>query len=204
MCIYNFFEENMILTAITGSIGCGKTTLSDILRGQGYLVYDIDKWVKYIYYNKDFLEIIRSYFPEAFCNNIFNKKILRDVVFNNPQKLKILESLIHPFLERKMRKIIRTNKNDGLVFVDIALLFEMKWDKYFDFIILADVDKQTQKERVMKRDNISAEDFDKIDKIQMPMEDKREKVDFIINTGVSKNKLNKSILDIVEVLRGYE
>ena len=194
----------MILTAITGSIGCGKTTLSDILRGQGYLVYDIDKWVKYLYYNKNFLEVIKQNFPEVFDNNAFNKRKLRDIVFSNPKKLKVLENLIHPFLEQRMRKIIRESNNNGLVFVDIALLFEMEWDKYFDFIILADVDKQTQKERVMKRDNISAEDFDKIDKIQMPMEDKREKVDFIINTGVSKNKLNKSVLEIVEVLQGYE
>ena len=194
----------MILTAITGSIGCGKTTISDILRKQGYLVYDIDKWVKYIYYNKDFLEIIKKQFPETFDNGNFNKRKLRDIVFSNPQKLKILEGLIHPFLKNKMRKIIRKNKNKGLIFVDIALLFEMAWDKYVDFIILADVDKQTQKERVMKRDNISAEDFEKIDRIQMPMKDKREKVDFIINTGVDIKKLNKSVLDVVEVLAEYE
>ena len=194
----------MIFTAITGSIGCGKTTISDILRKQGFLVYDIDKWVKYIYYNNDFLEIIKKYFPETFTNNVFNKRVLRDIVFSNPEKLKILEGLIHPFLRNKVRKIIRKNKNKGLVFVDIALLFEMEWDKYFDFIILADVDKNIQKERVMKRDNISAEDFEKIDKIQMPMEDKREMVDFIINTGVDRNKLNKSVLEVVEVLQGYE
>jgi len=194
----------MIFTAITGSIGCGKTTISDILRKQGFLVYDIDKWVKYIYYNNDFLEIIKKYFPETFTNNVFNKRVLRDIVFSNPEKLKILEGLIHPFLRNKVRKIIRKNKNEGLVFVDIALLFEMEWDKYFDFIILADVDKNIQKERVMKRDNISAEDFEKIDKIQMPMEDKREMVDFIINTGVDRNKLNKSVLEVVEVLQGYE
>ena len=194
----------MIFTAITGSIGCGKTTISDILRKQGFLVYDIDKWVKYIYYNNDFLEIIKKYFPETFTSNVFNKRVLRDIVFSNPEKLKILEGLIHPFLRNKVRKIIRKNKNEGLVFVDIALLFEMEWDKYFDFIILADVDKNIQKERVMKRDNISAEDFEKIDKIQMPMEDKREMVDFIINTGVDRNKLNKSVLEVVEVLQGYE
>ena len=194
----------MIFTAITGSIGCGKTTISDILRKQGFLVYDIDKWVKYIYYNNDFLEIIKKYFPETFTNNVFNKRVLRDIVFSNPEKLKILEGLIHPFLRNKVRKIIRKNKNEGLVFVDIALLFEMEWDKYFDFIILADVDKNIQKERVMKRDNISAEDFEKIDKIQMSMEDKREMVDFIINTGVDRNKLNKSVLEVVEVLQGYE
>lgn len=194
----------MILTAITGSIGCGKTTISSMLRDNGFLVYDIDKWVKYLYYKKEFLFIVKNYFPEVFEKGVFDKRKLRNIVFNDSQKLKILENLIHPFLKDRLRRIIRKSKNEGLVFVDVALLFEMKWDKYFDFIVLADVDKEIQKQRVMKRDNITASDFDKINDIQMSMDDKREKVDFIINTGVSLRKLNKSVLEIVEHLKGYE
>lgn len=198
------FEVDMILTAITGSIGCGKTTISNILRKNGFLVYDIDKWVKYLYYKKDFLEVIKEKFPEAFEKGEFNKKSLRKIVFDNPKKLKILESLIHPFLTQKLRKIIRTSKNKGLVFVDIALIFEKNWDKFFDFIILADVDKDTQRKRVMKRDNITAEDFDKIDCLQMSMEEKKEKVDFIINTDKTLNKLQADILSVLRILNGYE
>ena len=175
-----------------------------MLRDNGFLVYDIDKWVKYLYYKKEFLYVIKNYFPEVFENGIFDKRKLRNIVFNDSQKLKILEKLIHPFLKNKLRTIIRKNKDEGLVFVDVALLFEMKWEKYFDFIILADVDKKIQKQRVMKRDNISASDFDKINDIQMSMDDKREKVDFIVNTGVSLRKLNKSVLETVEYLKNYE
>ena len=194
----------MILTAITGSIGCGKTTISNILRKNGFLVYDIDKWVKYLYYKKDFLRVIKEKFPETFEDGIFNKRTLRTIVFDNPNKLKILEGLIHPFLTQKLRKIIRKSRDEGLVFVDIALLFEMKWDKFFDFIILADVDKDTQRKRVMKRDNITAEDFNKIDCLQMPMDEKKEKVDFIINTGESLNKLQADVLNVLGILKGYE
>lgn len=194
----------MIFTAITGSIGCGKTTISNILRKKGFLVYDIDKWVKYLYYKEDFLKVIKEKFPEAFEGNIFNKKTLRKIVFDNPDRLKVLENLIHPFLTKKLRKIIRTSRDEGLVFVDIALLFEMKWDKFFDFIILADVDKDTQRKRVMKRDNITAEDFDKIDCLQMSMDEKKERVDFVINTGKSLNKLQADILNVLEILNGYE
>lgn len=194
----------MILTAITGSIGCGKTTLANILREQGYLVYDIDKWVKYLYYNKDFLNVIKEHFPEAFENNIFNKRKLRTIVFDSPKKLKELESLIHPFLGKKLRHIIRTTKDEGLIFVDVALLYEMKWDKFFDYVILADVDEEIQKERVMKRDNISAEDFYKINKLQMPMAEKRKIVDFIINTGVDLSKLRREIFYIIERIDNNE
>jgi len=194
----------MILTAITGSIGCGKTTLANILREQGYLVYDIDKWVKYLYFDKRFLSIIQKFFPETFENNVFNKRKLRTIVFDNPMKLKELENLIHPFLGKKLRHIIRKSKNNGIVFVDVALLYEMNWNKYFNYVILADVDEKIQKERVMKRDNISEEDFYKINKLQMPMAEKRKKVDFIINTGVNIKKLRRELFYVIESIDDNE
>lgn len=190
----------MILTAITGSIGCGKTTISKVLRNLGFLVYDIDKWVKYLYYNKHFLDVIKIHFPEVFEDGLFNKRKLRTLVFDNVEKLRLLESLIHPFLTARLRKIIRCSKNEGLVFVDVALLFEMGWDKYFDYVILADVDYETQKLRVMKRDGITAEDFDKINNLQMPRAEKLQYVDFIINTDVSKNALRSALIRILEEL----
>lgn len=190
----------MKFVAITGSIGCGKTTISNILRAQGYLVYDIDKWVKLLYYKERFLDVVQQNFPQVFSNGIFNKRELRTLVFNNPNELKILEGIIHPILHKKLRKIIRKSKNSGVVFVDVALLFEMRWDKYFDYIILADVDKETQKQRVMKRDNISAEAFDKINNIQLSRDDKFDKVDFIIDTGVDLNKLRIEVVRVLEVL----
>ena len=55
----------MKLAAITGSIGCGKTTLSKIVRRLGYVVYDIDGWVRRLYYQKDFIKVIAAHFPEV-------------------------------------------------------------------------------------------------------------------------------------------
>lgn len=189
----------MIFAAITGSIGCGKTTISNILRKQGFLVYDIDKWVKLLYYKKDFLAVISKYFPEVFDENgIFNKRALRNLVFSNSDKLKILESLVHPFLTARLRRIIRQNRNNGIVFVDVALLYEMGWDKFFDYVVLADVEYEVQKLRVMKRDNVSAEDFEKINKVQMPQEEKRKKADFIVDTNASEGKLVQQLLCVIE------
>lgn len=191
----------MIFTAITGSIGCGKTTISDILRKFGYLVYDVDKWVKHLYYRKDFLKMIRAEFPQVFDGEVFDKRKLRTFVFDNPEKLKGLEMLIHPFLTRKLRKIIRKNNNEGIVFFDVALLYELGWDKFFDYVVLADVDYETQKLRVMARDKISAEDFDKINKLQMSREEKVPRSDFIIDTGVDINKLRKSVVNLLGELK---
>ena len=154
----------MIFVAITGSIGCGKTTVCNLLKKLGYQVFNADKWVKYLYYKKEFLDVILQKFPETFVNGEFDKRLLRSFVFENPDQLKILEGLIHPFLKKKLKKLIRKyrNETDGIVFFEAPLLFELKWEKFFDYVVVADVDYNIQKERVMMRDNISEEEFVKI------------------------------------------
>lgn len=191
----------MILTAITGSIGCGKTTIAHILRKQGYVVYDVDKWVRHLYYKKDFLDIVAKHFPQVFINGVLDKRKLRQLVFNENTKLKVLEGLIHPLLKQRLKRIIRRSKIDEIVFVDVALLYEMGWDKYFDCVVLADLCYEKQKERVIKRDNISAQDFDKINKLQMSRDEKAKKVDFIINTDTTEGGLMQQVLDVVRKIK---
>ena len=102
-----------------------------------------------------------------------------------------MERLIHPFLKKKIKKIInKFSRNTNVIFFDAALLFEKNWDIYCDYIIVADIDEEVQKQRVMKRDNISEADFYKIIKVQISQAEKRAYADFIINTGEPEN-INK-------------
>lgn len=194
----------MQIVAITGSIGCGKTTLAGLIRDMGYVVYDVDKWCRHLYFEDAFLEKIHNTFPQTFENAVFNKRKLRDLVFNDPKELKKLEALTHPFLKRKfLNTIHHYSKTDGIFFIDVAILFEMGWDKYCTYIILADTDYETQKQRVMTRDNITAEDFEKIIKVQMNNEDKKALCDKIINTNQSKGKLQSALLVMIEELKEW-
>lgn len=189
----------MKLAAITGSIGCGKTTLSKIVRRLGYVVYDIDGWVRRLYYQKDFIKVIAAYFPEVMEGEKVNKRKLRNLVFGDNARLKVLESLIHPFLKQTLMNVCRRNaRRADLFFMDVALLFEMGWDKYCDYIVVADVDYETQKMRVMRRDNISAADFDKINRIQMDNAAKKVLADVIINTDKPINLLKVELLAMIE------
>ena len=192
----------MKIIAITGSIGCGKTFLANIIRSLGYVVYDADKWVKYLYYRPAFLNVIKQSFPKVFDNDgSFNKRKLRNLVFNNNQELKRLEKLIHPFLKQKLLNVIRKNaKTERVFFFDAALLYEMKWDIYCQAVILADVDKNIQKQRVMTRDRISAEDFEKIVSVQMDNEQKKQFADVVINTDNTENLLKAELIQIIEEL----
>ena len=93
---------------------------------------------------------------------------------------------------------------EEIIFTDVALLYEMGWDIYFDFVVLADVDYDTQKQRVMQRDGISAEDFDKINNIQMKRENKLDKVDVIIDTSCSEEELEKVIKKLVKDIKKWK
>ena len=193
----------MKLAAITGSIGCGKTTLSKIVRRLGYVVYDIDGWVRRLYYQKDFIKVIAAHFPEVMEGEKVNKRKLRNLVFGDNARLKVLESLIHPFLKQTLMNVRRRNaRRADLFFMDVALLFEMGWDKYCDYIVVADVDYETQKMRVMRLDNISAADFDKINRIQMDNAAKKVLADVIINTDKPINLLKVELLAMIEEIEG--
>ena len=193
----------MKLAAITGSIGCGKTSLSKIVRRLGYVVYDIDGWVRRLYYQKDFIKVIAAHFPEVMEGEKVNKRKLRNLVFGDNARLKVLESLIHPFLKQTLMNVRRRNaRRADLFFMDVALLFEMGWDKYCDYIVVADVDYETQKMRVMRRDNISAADFDKINRIQMDNAAKKVLADVIINTDKPINLLKVELLAMIEEIEG--
>ncbi len=76
----------------------------------------------------------------------------------------------------------------------------MKWNIYCKAVILADVDKNIQKQRVMTRDRISAEDFEKIVSVQMDNEQKKQFADVVINTDKTENLLKAELIQIIEEL----
>lgn len=194
--------NKMKLIAITGSIGCGKTTVAGMIRRQGYVVFDVDSWVRRLYFNKDFIKSIGDTFPGTVDGWVVDKRKLRNIVFNDRQQLKILESMTHPFLCRYLKRVVNKNSRcQNLFFLDIALLFEMGWQKYCDRVIVADVPYEVQKRRVMERDNVGGDDFDKINNVQMSNRDKKLLADLVINTDKPKNLLK---LEVLAMLDGLE
>ncbi|MBR5154806.1 MAG: dephospho-CoA kinase [Alphaproteobacteria bacterium] len=193
-----------MFVAITGSIGCGKTTISNILRKHNFIVNDVDEWCRELYYKNDFLEMVIKRFPETKVDGKFNKRILRNLVFDDVKKLRILESIIHPYLTKKLLDCVNDFDDEEIVFTDVALLYEMGWNVYFDYVVLADVDYETQKQRVMNRDGISGDDFDKINNIQMKREEKISKVNMIIDTGCSKEELENKVINMIKEIKKWK
>ena len=192
----------MILAAITGSIGCGKTTLAHIFKKLGYPVFDADAWVRRLYQKPAFIKVVLQNFPGAQTNGAFDKRKLRLLVFDDVKQLQKLEGLIHPFLKEQLKNVIRKNaRKDGLFFLDVALLFELGWDKYCDFVITVNVDEKTQKQRVMQRDKVSETHVEKIIEKQMSQKEKVKRADWVVETNVPLNLLKVFALEIVNGLK---
>ena len=192
----------MYLIGITGSIGSGKTTLASIVKNLGYEVYDVDEWVREIYSDVAFIKKLQDIFPESVKDNKADKRYLRETVFKNEKKLKLLEGVIYPILNSKIETVIKEKaKENKIAFLDIALLFEKKWDRYCDFIILADAEYELRKKRVMERDKVSADNFASIDKIQMNNEDKKSLSDKVINTDKPIEELKVEMINLINSLK---
>lgn len=188
----------MKLVAITGFIGCGKTTLSEEVRSLGYPVLDVDGWVRRLYRNKKFVRQVALLFPAVAEGEGINKRKLRQIVFSDIKELQRLEGLIHPFLNEMLKEFIRKNAfYDGLLFLDVALLHKMGWNKYCYRVILADADERIQMQRVMRRDNISEREFRDIVAVQRKGIDGERTADAVIDTNRPKNVLRVELAKLI-------
>ena len=191
----------MKIIGITGSIGCGKTTFASMIKKLGYEVFDADNEVAKIYENEVFLNCLKNEFPNVFENNLVNKKLLRNIVFGNKNELLRLENIVEPFLQKVfMDKINKVKEEKGTLFIDAVLLFEKGWNKFCNKIICVTVDFNTQKQRVMIRDNISEVDFNNIYNLQMNNKLKCEMSDIIVDTDCSLLELEEKAKNIVRTL----
>lgn len=189
----------MQIVGITGSIGSGKTTTAGLLRKMGFVVHDVDKWCRGLYFKPDFIEIIRQNFPTCFENGCFNKRLLRQQVFNDHKALKRLEGLIHPFLKKRFLQIIhRQQRSNDVIFVDAALLFEMGWDKFCTFILMTHAPYEVQKQRVMIRDHVTAEHFEKIMDVQMDNHTRQFLSDYVLNTDQPIGCLKAELIQVIQ------
>ncbi len=140
--------------AITGGIGSGKSTVSNILRAMHYPVYSCDEINKGLWDIPSYLERLKTTFPECLNGDILDKKKLATLVFQNEGKRAILNSIAHPIImETLMIKMEQTDSH--IIFAEVPLLFEGNYEHLFDETILVKRSMEERISSVMKRDGIS-------------------------------------------------
>ena len=190
--------------AITGNIGSGKTTISNILLKAGYKVFQCDKEISNLYLVKNLKNEIKNTFENKvknlfFKNGRINKIALSDYVFSSSMQLRRLEKIIYYYLEITKKDFLEKNKKKEILFFDIPLLFEKKLEDEYDFIIYLFLNKESQKKRVLKRKNMSEDKLKKILKNQKTFS-KSKKISLLIDTNKKKVEVKQTLLEFIQKL----
>lgn len=182
----------MVVIGITGSIGMGKTTVSNMLKILKIPVFDSDKKVKEILdKNQKVRRKISKIWPDTISGNNNQEKIdkiaLSNKIFkSNSAKVK-LENIIHPIVEKERTLFLKKFNKCSIVGLDVPLLYETGTDKKCDYIFLVNTTRNIQKKRVLMRPNMTEEKFELINNSQWSFKKKTiQKKPFVINTSYGK------------------
>ena len=195
--------KHPIKIAITGKIASGKSTVSEIIKNLGFLVFESDKEVNKLFRDKSIINKIKELFLSKIKNLIkedgsVNKMLLGDYVFLKKDELKNLEDLIHPLLKEEKKKFIELNKKEKVLFFDIPLLFEKKLFSDYNFIIYLYVKKKIQEERVLKRKRMNKDKFEKILEAQnYSLEDYNKFISIMIDTSKDLDHIKKNLISFI-------
>lgn len=194
----------MIILGLTGSIGMGKSTTAQLFAEEGAPVYDADAAVHALYEpGGAAVGPVGAAFPTAVRNGAIDRTALSHAVLDNAEKLKQLESIVHPLVREAQARFLRTHleKKADLVVLDVPLLFETGADKFMDAIIVVSAPADVQRARVLSRPGMSEEKFAQILAKQVPDADKRARADFVVNTGLGIEEARAQVRAILATVR---
>lgn len=187
---------------ITGSIACGKSTVSDYLIAKGYTIIDADKLGHVALTSNDVKRKLAEKFGENILeNNEISRKKLGKIVFGNTENLKNLNSIIHPKIKELILKLQEKYKDEDLVFLDIALLYEANFVDLVEKVVVVYADEEVQLERLITRNSLSKEEALKRIESQMSPQEKAALGDFVINNSYNKEETFRQTEEIIEKLK---
>lgn len=171
------------VVGITGGIASGKSTVTKYLRSIGYPVLDSDEIVRKLYSRNSVIEKVREVFSsEYIVDNKIDRVKLGKLIFNNKEEKEKLNSIVHPLVKKELINGIN-DAITNIVFLDIPLLYEAKFEDLCDYVIVVNVDKETNILRLMERDGIDREYAISKINAQMSIDEKCHKADFIIDNS---------------------
>jgi len=186
------------IIGLTGGIGSGKTTVANYFKELGIPVYIADVEGKKITESPKILKSIKDAFGSAvFDEERLNRQKVSQIVFNDSEKLKLLNSIIHPEVEKHFMNWVNNHSNFPLVVKETALLFESGSYKKCDFVITVIAPLEDRINRVIKRDAITRENVLKRIDNQWSDEDRVRNSHYIID-NTDRKTIERQVKEILK------
>jgi dephospho-CoA kinase len=194
-------SKKKLKIAITGSIGSGKSVFSEMIESNGFTVLKADDISKEILAADQEVRkrIIEAFGPESYSSNSVNKKYLAQKVFSDPDKVQIINNILHPLVIRRISDLMKKELQlKDKVFVEAALIYEADMEEMFDYVVLVTADEEVRFKR--KSGILSAEDFEKRNLNQIPDSEKKKRADFIFENNGSIDELKRKVRLLLSLL----
>ncbi|MCW8897698.1 MAG: dephospho-CoA kinase [Flavobacteriales bacterium] len=189
-----------IIIGLTGGIGSGKSTIAEIFTTLKIPVFNSDQEAKKLYSLPEVKQQIIKHFGNVYTEqNQLDKKALGSIVFNNDEKLQLLNSIIHPAVKTLFENWVTKNNQASILIKEAAILIESGAAKQVDKIIVVTAPKKERVKRVMQRDNVSEKEVIARMSKQLPEEELIAQADFIIKND-NQHLVIPQVLDIIKKL----
>jgi len=187
---------------LTGSIGMGKSATADLFRRLGVPVHDADATVHRLYRGRAAAPIEKE-FPGTVSDGIVDRTKLGAAVFNDPERMKRLEAIVHPLVREEEDNFLkRVADLAPVAILDIPLLFETGGEWRCDATLVVTAPTSVQRARVMGRPGMTEQKFSAILAKQMPDAEKRARAHFLVDTGRGFASAEAQVRSILACLAG--
>ena len=187
----------MLKIGLTGGIGAGKSVISRIFSILGAPVYNADAEAKKLMSSDAalLLKLREAFGPEAIGENGPDPKALARIIFNDPDAMKLVNSLVHPAVARDFELWLEDHGNAPYVIKEAAIIFETGSQRHLDMVILITAPEEMRVKRVMKRDGATVSSVRKRMENQWPDEKKIPLAGLVLNND-STSPLLPAILEL--------
>lgn len=191
-----------LIIGLTGSIGMGKSAVAAMFVDEGVPVFDADAAVHDLQKAGGALvPAIESAFPGTTGPQGVDRQALGAAVFGDRDRLKLLESIIHPAVAERRRAFLESHQGADMILFDIPLLFEKGGQAGVDIVVVVSAPAPVQRERVLARVHMTPDKFEHILGLQMADAEKRARANHVIDTGKDLSETRADVHALVKKLR---
>ena len=194
----------MIVVVLTGSIAMGKSTTATMFNRRKIPIFDADRVVHNLFSRGGAaVGMVNEHFPSAIANDKVDRTALGQIVFDDPYRLSVLESIIHPLVDKERNYFLQSHRRrkTKMVVLDIPLFYETKKRYKSDFVCVVSAPGFLQRQRALGRPGMTRQKLDAILARQMPDYEKKKRSNFVVPTGLGIAYTNRRLRRTLNKIR---